>query len=122
MLAQGIWADAQPFGHAGPVHVDEGIGAGGQPVDEGPAAGIFHVGGKRPLAAADGVVDGRRTVDTRERIDAYDVGAQVSQYHSAERGGSKATHHDDAYTVQWAGHWDHFFRRAAASSVACEIT
>jgi hypothetical protein len=104
------------------MYVDEGIGFAGQTVDEFPAARILHVRGKPPLAAADGVVDGQRTVDTRERIDAYDVGAQVSQQHSAKRSRSHATHHDDAYTVQWAGHWDHFLRCAAASPVACAIT
>ena len=68
-FAQRVGADAQPFGHAGPVHVDEGIGVGGQPVHEVPAAGILHVGGKRTLAAADRVVDGQRTVNTGDGID-----------------------------------------------------
>jgi len=71
--AQGIWANAQAFGHAGPVHVDERVGVGGQPVDQVPAPGILHVSGKRPLAAADRVVDGQRTVHTCDGVHPYHV-------------------------------------------------
>ena len=43
---QRLWTDAQAFGHAGPVHVDKGIGVGGEPMNEVPAARILHVGGQ----------------------------------------------------------------------------
>jgi hypothetical protein len=98
-LAQLVRADAQPFGYPGPVHVDEGVRVGDEAVNQVPAARILDVGGKRPLATTHRVIDGERTIHTRETINTDHVGAQVAQQHSAERSGAQAAHHDDAHAA-----------------------
>ena len=46
VLPQRVRADPESFGDAGPVDIDEGVGIGGQTVDQVPAAPILHVRGK----------------------------------------------------------------------------
>ena len=90
-----VGPDAQPFRHAGPEHLEEGVGLLQQPQQCLDAVGLLQVDGDGLLAAIHGagrrlrVVDGPGGVDP---VDPQHLGAHVREQHPAERPGSQPDH------------------------------
>ncbi len=104
----GVGPDAEPFGDAGAVPLDEDVGAFDQVEDAVGAALGLEVDEDGALVAVGDVV---RRVDAERRaagpVDAYDIGSEVRQEHGRERPGADPRQLDGTDSCQRAvpGPW-----------------
>ena len=90
--AQRVPAAAQPFHGAGRVVFDHDIGAGGQPMDDLPAAVRLEIDGERALVAVEAAEEAggearqaARLVAVRRGFDLDDVCAEIGEHEAAAR-------------------------------------
>lgn len=99
----GVGADAETFGDARPVALDQDVGTFDQVQDAVRAALGLEVDEHGTFVAVGEVVRG---IDTESRsggpVDPDDIGAEVGQEHRGERAGADARQFHHAYARQWA--------------------
>ena len=89
-----VWAEPEPLGHAGPIALDEDVGALDEAHHDVDAVGLLEVDGDGPPPPIEHLLR-RGAAGT---VDADDVGTHVGQHHPAERDRSDARQldHTDA--------------------------